>query len=206
MDLSSSCTHSANFFMKNRRMFLDSCVLNELSKNTEVASLIKEAGGFFSTFVSAVSLLEVGFGPREKADFEQQKLAIDLYTNKNVIKVSGSSLEPKDPIDAQKSNKRFLYIPEEHEWFAARHNLIDWMDYEGIGGASARKQANDALIFMCAWNANSFLITENTKDFIRFNRIMYKSTGGHLPVFTIKDLLESKNKPVVFPDNVPNYP
>jgi hypothetical protein len=80
------------------------------------------------------------------------------------------------------------------------------MDSEGVGGSSARKQTNDALIFMCAWNANSFLITDNTKDFTRFNRIMHRNTGGHLPIFTIDDFRKSKNELIVFPANVPNYP
>lgn len=206
MKLSSSCIHSSKFFMRNRRMFLDSCVLNELSENQEIADLIEDAGKCFSTFISAISLLEVGFGPRSKADIGQQELAIDLYTNSDTLKVSGSTIDAKDPINTEKSGKRFLYIPEEHEWYGARHNLIEWMDREGTGGNSARKQTNDALIFMCAWNANSFLVTDNTKDFSRFNRIMHKNSGGHLPIFTIDDLRTSKNESVVFPENVPNYP
>lgn len=181
-------------------------MLNELSKNHEIADLIKDAGGYFSTFVAAISLLEVGFGPRDKSSMEQQKLAIDLYTNSDILKVSGSSIDTKDPLTSEKSGKKFLYIPEEHEWFGARHNLIEWMEQEGVGGNSARKQTSDALIFICAWNANSFLVTENTKDFNRFNRIMYKRSGGHLPIFTIADLRRSKNELVVFPDNLPNYP
>lgn len=187
-------------------MFLDSCVINELSENQEIANLIKDAGRYFSTFIAAISLLEVGFGPRAKASVEQQELAIDLYTNRNILKVSGSTIDTKDPITSEKSGKKFLYVPEEHEWFGARHNLIDWMDQEGTSGHSARKQANDALIFLCAWNANSFLVTENIRDFNRFNRIMYARSGGHLPIFTIDDLRRSKTELVAFPDNVSNYP
>jgi hypothetical protein len=79
--------------MTNKIIFLDSCVLNELSDNSEVASLIQYAGKYFLTYISAISLLEVGFGPRDKAGFEQQEFAIDLYTNKNIVKVSGSKID-----------------------------------------------------------------------------------------------------------------
>ena len=206
MKLSSSCEQSSQFFMRNRRMFLDSCVLNELSINPEVESLVRRAGEIFSTYVSAISLLEVGFGPTDKADIEQQRVALELYTNEEIVKVRSSTIDTKDPISGIKKGKRFLYLPEEHEWFGARHKLMAWMDREKTGGSSARKQANDALIFMCAWNANSFLITDNVKDFTRFNRIMYKDYGGHLPIFTIDDLRNSQHKKVVFPENVPNYP
>ena len=206
MKLKSSCTNSSNFFMKNRRMFLDSCVLNELATNQEVEALIAEAGHIYSTFISAVSLLEVGFGPTNKADERQRRQVIDLYTNEKVEKVNTESIDLKDPIQSRKSGKKFLYIPVEHEWYGARHKLTAWMDDEDAGGSSARKHANDALIFMCAWNANSFLVTENTKDFSRFNKIMFKETSGHLPIFTIDDLRKSKEKEVVFPSNVPNYP
>jgi len=206
MELHSSCEQSSYFFMRNRRMFLDSCILNEMSEDQSVSDLVKEAGELYSTYIAAISLLEVGFGPRTKASSNQQELAINLYTSRDFIKVSGSSIDTKDPIGSDKSRKKYLYIPEEHEWYGARHNLIEWMENEGAGGSSARKQANDALIFLCAWNANSFLVTDNTKDFNRFNRIMYKSSGGHLPIFTLEDLRRSKNERVVFPENVPNYP
>lgn len=206
MELHSSCEQSSYFFMRNRRMFLDSCILNEMSEDQSVSDLVEEAGKFYSTYIAAISLLEVGFGSRAKASSNQQELAIDLYMSRDFIKVSGSSIDTKDPIGSDKSGKKYLYIPEEHEWYGARHNLIEWMEKEGAGGSSARKQANDALIFLCAWNANSFLVTDNTKDFNRFNRIMYESSGGHLPIFTLEDLLRSKYERVVFPENVPNYP
>lgn len=205
MKLSSNCKKSAEFFMKNRRMFLDSCVLNELAINPNVEKLIRRAGKHFSTHISAISLLEVGFGPTDKADIQQQRMALDWYTNDDIVKVASSTVNTKDPFSGDKSGRVFLYIPEEHEWYGARHKLIAWMDKEGSGGASARKQANDALIFMCAWNANSFLITDNIKDFSRFNRIMFEETGGHLPIFSIADLHRSVNEMVTFPENIPNY-
>lgn len=187
-------------------MFLDSCILNEMSESDSIAELIKEAGNHFSTYVTAISLLEVGFGPTNKASSNQKNMAIDLYVNSDVIKISGSTIDKKDPYGSAKSGKRFLYIPEQHEWYGARHNLIEWMDREGVSGTSARKQANDALIYLCAWNANSFLVTENTKDFSRYNRIMYENSGGHLPIFSIEDLRRSRFENIVFPRNVPNYP
>lgn len=206
MKLSSNCERSAEFFMENRRMFLDSCVLNELAVNPAVEKLIRGAGKHFSTYISAISLLEVGFGPTDKADIQQQMMALDWYTNDDIVKVSSSTVNTKDPLSRQQSGRVFLYVPEVHEWYGARHKLIAWMDKEGLGGTSARKQANDALIFMCAWNANSFLITDNIKDFSRFNRIMFEETGGHLPIFSIEDLYKSVDEMVTFPENIPNYP
>jgi len=60
-------------------MFLDSCVLNELSVNAEVEALIKQAGKIFSTYISAISLLEVGFDPADKADVKRQRIALEFY-------------------------------------------------------------------------------------------------------------------------------
>jgi predicted nucleic acid-binding protein len=206
MKLLTNCQSSSAFFSQNKRIFLDSCVLNELAVNPEVAQLVKRAGQCYSTFVAAISLLEVGFGPTDKANTTQQSIALGLYTNPDIVKVNTNTIDTKDPINGDKAGKNFLYIPIEHEWFGARHKLVKWMDNEKTTGTAARKQANDALIYMCAWNANSFLITENVKDFTRFNRIMHKECGGHLPIFTIADLRTAQNSSVTFPDNIPNYP
>ncbi|EJL6509609.1 type II toxin-antitoxin system VapC family toxin [Vibrio cholerae] len=205
MKLSSNCPKSSSFFLKNRRMFLDSCIVNEMHLNPEIKDVIDTAGQYFSTYISAVSLLEVGFGPTSKADPRQQQAAIELYVSKDIKNVGADTVDVIDPIWADKSGRKFLYVPQQHEWYGARHKLIGWMDAENTGGSSARKQANDALIFMCAWNANSFLVTENVKDFNRFNRLAYREFGGHLPVFTISDLIKAKTDVVTFPDNLENY-
>lgn len=173
-----------------------------MAESSDVESLISEAGMMFSTYVSAVSLLEVGFGPTDKASFRQKSKASDFYFDKNIKKVTSDTVDQEDLIGSDKSGKKFLYIPIEHEWYSARYNLVAWMDKEKTGGKSARKQANDALIFTSAWNANSFLVTENVKDFTRFNKIMYEEHGGYLPIFTLDDLRKSKIDEVVFPDNL----
>lgn len=192
--------------MKHRRMFLDSCIVNEMYLNSEVKDVIEIAGGYYSTYISAVSLLEVGFGPTNKANPKQQQAAVELYFSKNIQAVTSDTVDIIDDIRGDKSGRKFLYIPQQHEWYGARHKLIGWMDAENTGGSSARKQANDALIFMCAWNANAFLVTENVKDFNRFNRLAYRDFGGHLPIFTINDLIKTKTEMVIFPNNLESYP
>jgi len=204
MGLSSNCPISSSFFTRNKRIFLDSCVLNKACEDLEVAKLLEVSGEKYSTFISAISILEVGFGPRDKADVNQQQEVIQLYQNTKTV--SSSSIDSIDTLNSNKAGKKYLYIPEEHEWYGARHNLIKWMEAENVGGSSARKQQNDALIFMCAWNANSFLITDNINDFTRFNVILHKEHGGHLPIFTVEDLRRSQFEEVVFPCNVTNYP
>ena len=203
MNLSSNCPESSSFFTRNKRIFLDSCILNQACKDQEIAKLLEVAGEKYSTLISAVSLLEVGFGPRDKADINQQQEITRLY--QNTKNVSSSTIDNIDTLNSNKAGKRYLYIPEEHEWYGARHNLIKWMEIDNVGGSSARKQQNDALIFMCAWNANSFLITQNIKDFSRFNVMLHKDLGGHLPIFSIEDLRRSQFEKVVFPCNVKNY-
>lgn len=203
MGLSSNCPNSSSFFSRNKRLFLDSCVLNEACKDKEVAKLLELVGKQYSIFISAISLLEVGFGPRDKANLNQQQEVMDLY--QNTKKVNSSSIDSIGTLSSNKSGKKYLYIPEEHEYYGARYNLIKWMELAKLGGSSARKQSNDALIFMCAWNANSFLITDNIKDFSRFNEILYKEHGEHLPIFSTDDLKRSQSEDVVFPDNVGNY-
>lgn len=187
-------------------MFLDSCIVNEMHINQDVKNIIEKAGKHFSTYISSVSLLEVGFGPTTKSDPRQQQAAIEMYISKDIKVTNSETINEVDSISSNKAGKRFIYIPQQHEWFGARHKLIQWMDDNNTGGSSARKQANDALIFMCAWNANSFLVTENVKDFNRFNRLAYRDFGGHLPIFTINDLIRSTTEVVSFPDNLENYP
>ncbi|WP_157586619.1 type II toxin-antitoxin system VapC family toxin [Pseudoalteromonas prydzensis] len=203
MGLSSNCPVSSFFFSRNKRMFLDSCVLNQACEDQDVAKLLEVTGEKYSTFIASISLLEVGFGPRDKADIKQQQEVMELYQHTKTV--NSSSIDSIDVLNSNKAGKKYLYIPEEHEWFGARHNLIKWMEQENVGGSSARKQQNDALIFMCAWNANSFLITDNVKDFLRFNVILHNEHGGHLPIFSLEDLKRSQTEEVVFPCNVKNY-
>ena len=91
MGLSSNCPNSSSFFSRNKRLFLDSCVLNEACKDKEVAKLLELVGKQYSIFISAISLLEVGFGPRDKADLNQQQEVMDLY--QNTKKVNSSSID-----------------------------------------------------------------------------------------------------------------
>lgn len=186
-------------------MFLDSCVINELHKDPKIKELIEIAGQYYSTYTAAVSMLEVGFGPTNKSDVNQRKAALEMYIGENIQKVSANNVDQLDPLHTRRPGTTFLYIPSEHDWYGARHKLIRWMDSEGAGGNAARKQANDALIYSCAWNANSFLVTENLKDFNRLNRIMLKESGGQLPIFTINDLKRALNEEVTFPENIDNF-
>ena len=109
-------------------MFLDSCIVNEMHLNPEIKDIIETAGQYFSTYISAVSMLEVGFGPTTKADPRQQQAAIDLYLSKDIQNVGSDTVDTLDPMRANKAGRKFLYVPQQHEWYGARHKLIGWMD------------------------------------------------------------------------------
>lgn len=194
----------SDVFLAGKRLLLDSCILNDLAIDQCTSDILERANGIYSFVYCAVSMLEVGFGPVEKVDHQQDQLARKIYHDDGVIAVDAIELakremqQIKDPPRAV-----FSYNPGRHEWYAARHHLMKAMELLDIGGKRAKELRNDAIIFYSAWNSRSALITNNVKDFVVFNRVQANGNPKHmLPIFTIDDLERSFEQNVCFPENL----
>lgn len=189
----------AKRMMVRKRIFLDSCILNDIAINPEAAQVIDKAMRLYTLIFSTPSLLEVGFGVPRNVPKEQHDLASRIYNDERITHVTGESFaifgsrSKFDPPEAI-----FSLCPSHHEWYAARRLLLATMDFHG----DARNGANlrmDALIYMSAWNSQSFLITNNTKDFKRLYEV--NAQGAHrqpVPFFTLDELRRSFDEDVCF--------
>jgi predicted nucleic acid-binding protein len=194
----------SNNFLKYKRLLLDSCILNDWATEEKTATILKEIEKTYFIIYCNISMLEVGFGPTDKADAKQVEIAKSIYSSANLIPVDNLELtkrgfqnQPDIP------GTRFAYNPNHHEYLAARTQLVKVMEMRGIGGKKARELNNDALIFFCAWNSSSSIITNNVKDFQLFNETMAASNPKHLlPIFSIEDLEKSLHQDVSFPENI----
>ena len=191
-------------FLEQKRLLLDSCVLIELAQDQRTKEVLHCAHKTYSFFFCNVSLLEVGFGPPEKVEYQQDQVATMIYCGNDVIPVDNTELHKrkirniKDPLRAV-----FSYNPNSEEWYAARYLLIKVMNETGTGGKRTRELSNDAIIFNSSWNSRSALITNNTRDFCIFNKIMSDKNHKHkLPIFTIDDLGLSLDQDISFPENL----
>jgi predicted nucleic acid-binding protein len=203
MPLTTTNNYSNNFLSK-KRLLLDSCVLIDLATDQRTKNILNQANAHYSFVYCVVSMLEVGFGPIEKVDKRQDELARKIYLNHDVIAVDNRELlkRERDLIE-DPPRAVFSYNPNWHEWYAARHNLIEVMEVRGIGGRRARDLSNDAIIFSSAWNSGSALITSNVSDFDLFNKVLMNKNPKHmLPVFTIDNLELSFSSEVSFPENI----
>lgn len=155
-------------------------------------------------FFCTISMLEVGFGPKGKADPKQIKLSRDLYHSENTISVDNDSLyiyAGGGSVDHPR--KRYVYNPSKNEYLSARERLIRCMEIRGVGGKRVRELSNDALIFSSAWNSRCSIVTNNIKDFHSFNETLRKDFSNHLlPIFSIDDLEISLESDVSFPENI----
>lgn len=192
----------SNVFLDQRRLLLDSCILNDLAIDPRTRNVLDRANSIHSFIFCAVSMLEVGFGPINKVDCQQDQLARKIYGGEGVIVVDSMELAKRkfqkidDPPRAV-----FSYNPSHSEWYAARHHLMKAMEILKIGGKRARELSNDAIIYYSAWNTRSALITNNVRDFTVFNEL-HRSPRHLLPVFTINDLERSFEENVSFPENL----
>jgi len=61
----------------------------------------------------------------------------------------------------------------------------------------------DAIVYTCAWNARAAIVTDNIRDFMKFNDIQLPSgVPRHLPMFTMEDILSALNSEVSYPENL----
>jgi len=194
----------STIFLEKKRLLFDSCILNDWATDERTASILKVVNNIYTFVFCNISMLEVGFGPSGKADPEQVSIAKAIYHSEDLIQVDNEKLYMRE---VQKipdlPNVRFSYNPNHQEWLAARTNLIRLMERRGIGGKKVRELSNDALIYFCAWNSRSTIITNNLKDFQIFNEIMADRDPKHLiPVYSIDDLEKSLHTDVSFPENL----
>ncbi|MHB1687913.1 MAG: hypothetical protein ACYCVH_11115 [Ignavibacteriaceae bacterium] len=194
----------SNVFLEKRRLLLDSCILNDWATDGKTATILNEAEKMFVFIFCNISMLEVGFGPTDKADLKQVEIAKSIYHSSNLIQVDNFELGKRDFLKQPDiPYTRFGYNPNHQEFLAARTNLIKLMEMKGIGGKKTRKLNNDALIFFCAWNSRSSIITNNIQDFNLFNKVMSERNKKHLlPIFTIDDLGKAILEEVSFPENL----
>lgn len=191
-------------FLAKKRLLLDSCILNDLATDPRTSDILNRANATYGFVYCAVSILEVGFGPIEKVDHQQDQLARNIAHHRDVIAVDTMELSKREMQNIQDPPRAvFSYNPGLNEWYAARHHLMKAMEILNIGGKRARELSNDAIIFYSAWNSRSALITNNVKDFGVFNRVQSNSNPKHmLPIFTIDDLEKSFEVDICFPENL----
>ncbi len=194
----------SEIFLEKKLLLLDSCVINDLATCEHTKKILEQIEKTYNFVFCNISILEVGFGPRSKADKEQISLAKSIYSNKNMTPIDAEKVALRNYQNIKnKLGERFAYNPISHEYLAARTALIGIMEMKGIGGAKARKLNNDALIYHCAWNCRATIVTDNVKDFQLMNEYHIQSSPNHLlPIFTINDLENSLNKDVSFPENL----
>jgi predicted nucleic acid-binding protein len=197
--LTTSNEHS-KMFLEKKRLLLDSCILIDFSKDAETKEIICNARELYTLVLCTVSLLEVGFGPIDKIDVEEQAMARKIVSDPNTI-----FLDHPRTFDGTKfeEDKLLSFCPTHLEWYAARHFLVEAMGAKRVGGSKGRKLGNDALIYACAWNTGSSLLTNNIRDFAVFNEVNGRSAPSHqLPLYTLDDLKRSFSEEVSFPGNL----
>ncbi len=194
----------SNVFLERKRLLLDSCIVNDWATDGKTATILKEAEKTFCFVLCNISLLEVGFGPTEKADAKQVEIAKSIYQSDGLIPVDNLELSKRNfhkQLDVPYT--RYAYNPNQEEFLAARTYLVKLMETKGFGGKRTRELNNDALLFFCAWNSRSSIITNNIKDFQLFNMLMAVDNPKHLlPIFTIDDLGKALQEDISFPENL----
>lgn len=194
----------SSIFLEKNRLILDSCVLNDWATKEDTRKILEEAHNLYSFVFCNISILEVGFGPSDKADPEQVKIAKNIYQSDDLIKIDNMELFKRESSNIQEPKKaKFAYNPNHHEWLASRTHLIRLMELKGFGGKKARELSNDVLIYMCAWNSRSSIITNNMRDFELFNESSKHRNPKHMiPIYSLADLEKSFTQNISFPENI----
>jgi hypothetical protein len=198
----------SNEFLKRRRLLLDSCVLNDWATDERTANILEEAEKIFIFVFCTISMLEVGFGPTAKADSKQVEIARMIYHDDKCMQVDNTELFKREHYHMQSDIpfKRYSYNPNHQEFLAARSKLVGLMNSRGTNGKNARELSNDALIYSCAWNSRSAVITNNIKDFHLFNESNAERDSRHLlPIYSIDNLEKALTEDISFPENIKAY-
>ena len=201
-----SSSRYSTVFLERNRLFLDSWVLIEWADNPQLDILFRRLESLYSLIICTISLLEVGFGPSGKVSANQITRGGEIYDIACENPVGNSVLSDSNPKRTTPSSLS-AYNPNHHEWFAARKHLLRFIDRTGRKVENARKLANDALMYSCAWNARAAIVTDNLRDFVLLNTLSLpqRTRDGHLrhvPIFTLEDLSNSLSGDVSYPENI----
>ena len=195
---------SASEILDAKRLLIDSDVLMNWTKDPEVRLVMHAAQTAYSLAFSTVSLLEVGFGPIEKIEEAEQKMARAIYHQEGIARCTAQQFSAYEARHSIPAGAVFSINPGHEEWLMARNVLIDAMSDSGTRSRRIDELRNDALFFATAHNTRCALITNNAKDYRKLNRCFAKSIHASMvPVFSVADLWRSlQGELVSFPENM----
>ena len=152
------------------------------------------------------SLMEVGFGAPGKAAAREIERCQSLY-ELGLRNVVDSAVLHNFEVENRRIPKICAYNPTAHEWYASRTHLLALIAERKLSIETSRKLMLDALIYTCAWNARAAVVTDNTRDFMKFNEMQKALPSGiprHLPIFTMQQIIIALNSDVSYPENLPD--
>jgi predicted nucleic acid-binding protein len=194
----------SNTFLEYKRLFLDSTILIDWAARPSVDAAFEEVQREYSLILCSASLLEVGFGAPGKAaarEVERVKSLYDLGLRNVVDFLALHNLE----LNNRRTPQMCVYNPTAHEWYASRTSLLALVAERKLSIKAVRILTLDAIVYTCAWNARAAIVTDNIRDFMKFNEIQKTLPSGvprHLPIFTIADILSALNSEVSYPENL----
>lgn len=194
----------SELFLEKRRLMLDSDILIDISDDkNETFNKINEAG--YKCIICSPSIIEVGLGKTQEIVQHQLELSKSIYDKALRNPINSLNI---DKILNQPETF-FVYNPSPHEWLAAKMSLIYYIDELKPDPKNYQKLQFDSIIYNSAWNTRSAILTNNTKDFTKFNeyqkkeyRALPNGTLRYLPLFTLKDFIKSLDEDVYFPENL----
>lgn len=198
----SSTIDYSNHFLKTKQLLFDSDVLIDIAKidYEKIFADINQAG--YKILIAAPSIIEVGMGNLEVKNSQAYKMSSYFYnlslkgliTTFEMFKIKFNTELPNISI----------VIPDGHEWFSSKNKMIDYIEATNKKSKNWQDLKFDAVIYACAWNSISILITNNKNDFMNFNKFSsYKKQKRYLPIYNFQELerVIYKNEDVVFDGN-----
>lgn len=193
----------SNIFLKNRRLIIDSDILIDIAKNNQ-AELEQIILLGYTCIICSPSIIEVGLGDRQSNEFKLSNKIFDIALKGDVYSTDDLHIAE---FNKKKISNIFVYNPSPMEWLFAKNILTDYISIAKPIKVHYQKLQFDAIIYACAWNCRASIITNNTNDFMNFNKWQQYSklkdgTGRYMPLYTFNDFLMSSKKDVSFPENI----
>jgi hypothetical protein len=148
--------------------------------------------------------LEVGFGPPGKAAAREVERAQSLY-RLGLGNIVDSHLLHNLEMDKTRTPQMCVYNPTAHEWYASRTHLLALVAERKLSIKAVRRLTLDAIVYSCAWTARAAIVTDNIRDFMKFNDTQKTLPSGvprHLPIFTMADILSALSSEASYPENL----
>ena len=201
MPLISDIPDTQKLFLSNRRLVIDSSSAIKMVKDPHYQDvLLNLSTGIYHVYYPVWLLLEVGLGPVEKQHPNEKTLAELLYTRQTThedMKTRELRGEPESQFSS--------YVLSAHEYYQARRILQKVArNPDNSDRTSLVKLRGDALIFACARNLWSPLITENKKDFRLILENSEEFPRRLLPFFNLDELQRSFRERITFVYPNPN--